>query len=325
MNEGGERRRVATGTAVRAFAPASVGNLACGFDVLGMALAGAGDTVAARTAEEPGVRLTVSGDGGRLPRRAEANTAGVAARALLEAAGRDDGLELALDKGLPLASGLGSSAASAVAAAVAVDRLLGLGAGTGELLAAAMQGERVASGSPHPDNAAASLLGGIVLSRARADAPGGLEAIRLPVPAGLAVAVVRPHLEVATAGARRVLPARVALADAVAHSADLAGLVAGLYRGDPELVGRCLVDRLAEPARAGLVRGFAAAKRAALDAGALGASLSGAGPSTFALCASREVAERVGEAMRAAFAGAGVEADLILSSCDAPGARVLAD
>lgn len=309
--------------AVRAFAPASIGNLAVGFDCLGMCLGSPGDVVVARRAV-PGdgrelVRLgAIRGDHGLLPRDAERNTATVAARALLEQAGRlGEQLELELDKGLALASGLGSSAASAVAAVVAVDALLGLGASPAELLAAALAGERAACGSAHPDNAAPSLLGGIVLVR-----EGG-EIIELPVPEGLAVAVVRPHLALSTKQARRCLPREVPLATAVAQMADLGATVDALHRGDLAALGRSVVDRFAEPARAGLIPGFRAVQRAALDAGALAASISGAGPSIFALCSQAEDASRVGAAMRAAFAAAGHSSDLHHGAVPRRGARVL--
>ncbi len=304
----------------RAFAPASVSNVACGFDVLGFAIEEPGDEVIASRSSKQGVELArVDGDHGRLPRDANRNTAGVAARALLEAAGSCEGVTLSLRKGMPLSSGLGSSAASGVAAAFAVDRLLGLGAPREELLRCAMVGEQVACGSAHPDNAAPSLYGGLVLIRP-SDPP---EVVSLPVPDGLSCAVVRPHIEVETRASRSLLGDSIPLRDAVVQWGNLGALIAGLFRSDLELVSRSLVDVVAEPKRAGQIRGFADVKRAALDSGALGCSLSGSGPSIFALCASRQVAESVADGMVAAFAKGGLASDRLVSSVGSEGVRGL--
>ncbi len=308
---------------VTVFAPASVGNVAVGFDSLGLALEAPGDRVTARRVDEPGVRLErVTGDQGRLPRATGENSASVAARAVVARLGGSAGLVLTLDKGLPLASGLGSSGASAVAGAVAADRVLGTCLAPEALLACAMEGERAACGSAHADNVAPSLLGGLVLVRGQLG-PGPPEAIRLPVPAGLTVAVARPHLEILTGESRSILPRTVPLDRAVAWSADLAALVVALFRSDLALVGRSIVDRVAEPVRLPRIRGGAAAVNAAREAGALAASLSGSGPSLFALCADRDTARRVVRAMTSALHRNGVESDHYLSTADAPGARVV--
>ncbi len=309
---------------VTAAAPATVGNVVCGFDVLGLALEEPTDRVSARRIGEPGVRLeSVTGDDGRVPRRPEENSAGAAAAALLDAVDtRSAGVSLTLEKGLPLAAGMGGSAASAVAAVVAVDALLGLEADEDVLLDAALAGERVASGAPHADNVAPALHGGILLCRL--DARRRL--VRLPVPEGLSVALLQPRLELETRAARELLGDRVALADAISQWGNTAALVAALYEGDLDLLADSLVDRIAEPKRAGKVPAFRAVQEAALDAGALGCSLSGAGPSVFALAASREAASRIGESMLAAFrAGSEAGADLHVSGVGLRGARVLDD
>jgi homoserine kinase len=295
--------------------------VACGFDVLGLAILGAGDEVTARASEEPGVRIAaISGDGDRLPREPRRNTAGAAAEAVLQLVRAPFGVELEISKGLPLAAGMGGSAASAVAAAVAVDGLLGSRLAPEALLQCALSGEAVASGAAHPDNAAPSLLGGLVL----VPSWDPIRMIPLEVPEELFSVHVHPHMEVETAAARRVLGSTVSLPDAVAQWGNTAALVAGLFRGDWEIIGRAVEDRIAEPLRAPAVPGFAAVKGAALDAGALGASLSGSGPSLFALCRGRERAEAVGEAMVRAFqVSGGLEADLLVSPGGAPGARVL--
>ncbi len=306
----------------RAYAPASVSNIACGFDVLGFAIEEPGDEVVVELSPNPGVELLeVTGDDGRLPRDAERNTAGVAVRALLDEIGETRGVGLRLHKNMPLSSGLGSSAASGAAAVWAVSRLLGLDAPRDLLLRCAMAGEKMASGSAHADNAAPCLYGGFVLVR-QSDPP---DVIPLPVPEGLACAVIRPHIEVETRMARQLLGDTVPLRDAVTQWGNLGGLVAGLFRGDLELISRSLEDVIVEPKRSGLVPGFDAAKRAALDQGALGCSLSGSGPSTFALCADRGVAERVADAMVAAFSAEGLTSDRVVSPVGARGAHILED
>lgn len=295
----------------RAFAPGTVSNVACGFDVLGFAVEGPGDLVTAKRRAEPGVVIaSLQGDGGRLPRETERNTAGVAVRALLERAGlADRGVALAIEKQMPLASGLGSSAASAVAAVVAADALFGLGFSQSELLACALEGEKMACGSAHADNAAPCLYGGFVLVRSN----DPLDIVPLPVPSGLTCALVRPHVEVETRRARAVLGDQVALKAATAQCGNLAALIAALFRGDFELLARSLEDHIAEPKRADLVPGFRDVKRAALAAGALGSSLSGSGPSIFALAPSPAAAETVADAMKAALDALGIAADRMVS------------
>jgi homoserine kinase len=305
----------------RAFAPGSIGNVACGFDVLGLALEGPGDEVWARKSADPGLRIeSIEGDGGRLPRDVGRNAVGAAAQAVLDELGVEEGVELTLRKGLPLSAGMGGSAASAVAAAVAVDGLLGSRLPEDALLRCALAGEEVATRTAHPDNVAPSLLGGLILVPSWKP----LRTIRLKVPRELAAAHVHPHLEVDTAAARQLLGDQVALADAVIQWGNTAAFVAGLYQEDWELIARSVEDRIAEPLRAKAVPGFHEVKKAALGAGALAASLSGSGPSLFALCRGRDRAETVGAAMVEAFASAvGLEADLIISHGHAPGARIL--
>ena len=247
---------------VTAFAPATVSNVACGFDVLGFALEAPGDEVTARRTES-GVRIDdIIGDYGRLPREAIRNTAGIAAQALLTLLGERRGVALTLRKGLPLSSGLGGSAASAVAAVVAVD----------------------------------ALFGGFVLVRV----PSPPDVVRLPVPRGLTAVVVHPDLEIETAKARALLGTTVPLGDAIRQWANLGAFVDALHREDFALMARSLEDTIAEPRRAPLVPGLAAIKRATVEAGALGCSLSGSGPSLFALCRDAATATAVAAAMIAA-------------------------
>lgn len=309
---------------VTAYAPASISNLACGFDVLGLALEAPGDRVTARRVAGPGVRVgTIEGDGGALPREPQKNTATVAARALLETVGEEGvGLELSLVKGLPLSSGLGGSAASAVAAVVAVDRLLGLGLPRPALLEAALRGEAIASGARHADNVAPCLLGGFVLVRSVEP----VDVVPLPAPEELAFALLHPQVEVATRAARGLLPEALPLPTAVAQWANLGAFVAALHQGDWELLGRSMVDRVAEPARRHLVPGYDEVTEAAKGAGAVGANLSGSGPTIYALCRGRQMAEAVARAMAEAFGLAtGLRCRSWASGVSAEGARVEAE
>ncbi|MEN0061491.1 MAG: homoserine kinase [Myxococcota bacterium] len=305
------------GTTVRAFAPASVSNLGSGFDVLGLAVDGAGDTVLARRIAEPGVRLdAVRGDGGVLPTTAEANTAGIAAKATLELAGVDIGVALELDKGLPIGSGLGSSAASAVAASWAVNLLLGKPLRKRDLIEACLEAEAAIAGR-HADNVAPSLLGGLVLVR-RVDP---LDVVRLPVPQGLVLAVITPDLVVHTKMAREVLPDAIPLPSLVSNTADIAAFVTACFTGDLTLFARSIGDAVVAPKRTELIRGGAHAIEAALAAGALGSSVSGAGPSLFAFCRSQRQAEHVARAAQDALRANGVESRVLLSPADCPGVR----
>ncbi|MBI5499320.1 MAG: homoserine kinase [Deltaproteobacteria bacterium] len=305
---------------VRVFAPATVANVAAGFDILGFAVGEPGDEVTARLAEQPGVRiLRIEGDGGALPLEAERNTAGVAAREVLALAGRRGGIELEVRKRMPSGSGLGSSAASGVAAAVAVNALLGGPLRPEELLPALLEAERVACGTAHADNVAPALLGGFVLVRSYRP----LDVVRLPTPAELWCALAHPQLEIRTADARRILRDRVRLSDAVVQWGNTAGLVAGLLLGDYALIGRSLQDVIVEPVRAVLIPGFARIKEAALDAGALGCSISGSGPSVFALARGAAAARAAGDAMASAVRGFGLPCDVWVSPLGGRGAHVV--
>lgn len=306
------------GKSVRVFAPATVANLGSGFDVLGLALMEPGDTVTARLAGERGVRITaVHGDGGRLPLEAAKNTAGIAAALTLARAGMNDaGIELEVHKGLPLGSGLGSSGASAAAAAYAVNLLLGSPLRKTELIMPCVEAEATVAGR-HADNVAPALLGGLILVRSLEP----LDFVRLPVPAGLTVAVVTPVFEVSTRAAREALPADVPLASLVRASANLSAFVSACFSGDLALLSRAMEDDVVTPARAGLIPGCREVIGAALAAGALGSSISGSGPSMFALCRSERGAAEAAEAMRAAFKRAGLDSSAALSPADCPGVR----
>jgi len=289
--------------------------------MMGLCLERPGDEVIARKSDTPGLRITkITGAGGRLSYDIEKNTAGVAARSLLEQLGEPDrGIELEIHKKMPFGSGLGSSAASAVAAVLAVSELLRTGLSKRDLLRAACLGEQVASGSFHADNAAPSLLGGIVLIRDN----DTLDVHKLHVPKGLFVAVAYPHVEVLTKAARSILSPDIQLAQHVRQSANIGAFIIGMFNGDIALIGRSLRDEVIEPQRAALIPGFYDVQEAAMkEAGVLGCSISGSGPSVFALCAHSLSAENAGQAMQRAFARHKVESETFLSSINQEGAVI---
>ena len=307
--------------AVRVFAPASISNLGCGFDIFGVALEGPGDEVIVRAAAGTGiVSLSVSGDGGRVPTDPARNAAALAVRGVLERLESAAGIAIEVRKGIPLASGLGGSAASAVAGAVAADALLGCDLDPIALLECAMIGESKGSGANHADNAAPSLVGGFVLVL-----PGRpTRMVQLPTPDDMIVAVAHPAMEVETLRARMILDDTVPLEAGIQQWGNTAGLVAGLFTEDWDLIARCVRDAVAEPVRATLVPGFKRVKASALEAGAVAAGLSGSGPSVFALCRGRRAAQSAVAAMAKAFrVEAGVESDTVISTAKATGARIL--
>ncbi len=305
-------------SSVRAFAPGSIGNVGPGFDILGLAVSGWGDEVTASRTDGSGVVIADPGLP-ELPRDPDRHTAGIAAREVLRLAGAGRcGVSLVVAKGLPLSGGAGGSAASAVAAAVAVDALLDLRLGTDALLAACLAAEEQVSGR-HADNLAPALLGGLVLVRSVEP----LDVVPLPVPPELRVVLAHPDQRLRTADARAVLPATLSRALAMRQAAQVAALVAALASSDWALLARAVDDFIAEPARSPLLPGFAEAKRAALDAGALGASISGAGPTAFAFARSAVDGDRVARAMREAYERCGVACRARVAEVDRIGARVV--
>jgi homoserine kinase len=303
---------------IKVFAPATVGNAGVGFDVMGFALEYPGDEVIVRFCDTPGLRITsIAGAQGKLPYETERNTAGFAAFKLLEYLGETRrGIEMEIHKKLPIGSGLGSSAASAVAGAMAINELLGRPLEKRELLPFALQGEQLVSGGIFADNVAPSLLGGLILIRD----PETMDVHRLPVPKGIYVTVIHPKVEVLTKAARGILSENVPLKKFIRQSANLGAFIIGCYHSDIELIGRSLQDIIIEPQRAGLIPHFYEVKEAALNAGALGCSISGAGPSIFAWSANSLVAERVGESMKNIYQQAKVENELIISPINQEGA-----
>jgi homoserine kinase len=314
-----------------AFAPASLSNLGPGFDTLGLALGGIGDTIEAWRTDEPGVRVVPSEDPSAptIPLDPTQNTAAVAAAQVLDEARRarsspsssvldGGGIALRIEKGIPIGSGIGGSAASAAAGAGAANQLLDEPFGKEALVEAVLAGEEIASGSRHGDNALPALLGGLLL--VSPENPSVYRRLALPAP--LPVALVVPDLSILTSDARNILPERVARTDATATAAALAFMVDAFRCGDYETVGECMMsDRLVEPARARLVPCYEAVRRAAMEAGALGCALTGSGPALFALAESDERAAAVADAMQQASREAGVEAARFVTRADDGGLR----
>jgi homoserine kinase len=305
-----------------AFAPATVANLGVGFDILGMAVEGAGDTIIAVPADGTGAKiLSIEGDGGNLSHDADKNVATIAANALLNALNRKDGIGFHLKKGLPLASGMGSSAASSVAGALAVNALLGYPFKKEELLPFTLEGEASVSGY-HADNVAPCLLGGITLNNGTA-----IEDIRrLPAPANLHLALVTPDVAVPTSEARAVLPKDVSLKTMVKQTGAVAELMDALYRGDIRGMAKAMeADAVVEPARAHLMPYLQEIRFAAKRAGALGLVISGAGPTLCAICDDAKVAERVASDMQAVYTSAGLASIIRACGVMTEGATVKAE
>lgn len=305
---------------IRAFAPATVANVSCGFDILGFAIDELGDQVEVSLKETPGLEVIhIAGDGGKLPYESEKNTCTVAIQAMLQALNYQGGMEISLYKGLPLGSGMGSSAASAAAALVAANALLGYPFDKKSLVNFAVEAERIACGAAHADNVAPSLLGGFVLIRDYLP----LDVIKLPVPKGLFCTLLHPHLELNTADSRSVLRKQISLKDATIQSGNIAGLISGLYQADFGLISRSLKDVIAEPTRALLIPGFYELREAIQSIGALGSGISGSGPTIFVLSPSRKIAKEVEKIGRKVYQKVGLEVDIYISEINDKGAYVI--
>lgn len=305
---------------IKAFAPATVANVSCGFDVLGFAVDTPGDEVLMSLKAETGIIITkITGDQGRLPLDSNLNTAGVAVAAFLKAINSTQGVEMEVHKKLPLGSGMGSSAASSVAALVAINALMNEPFTREQLLPFAMEAERVACGSAHADNVAPSLLGGFVLIRGY----DPLDVAKIPVPDKLFCTLVHPHLELKTEDSRRVLKPTIPLKEAITQWGNIAGLVVGLMKPDYELIGRSLKDVIAEPIRSVLIPGFYNIKAEAAKAGALGCGISGSGPTIFSLSTDRETAQKVGESIQKEFERLHLKSEVYVSKINETGAKII--
>ena len=307
---------------ISVFAPATVANVSCGFDVLGFALSEPGDIVKLQLRSEPGVRIVaIHGGGGKLPTDPYKNTAGIPAIRFMEKYAPQQGVDIELFKQLPLSSGMGSSAAAAAAVLYGLNHLFDQVAPESDLLKFALEAESVACGFAHGDNVIPALLGGFILIRSYEP----LDIVRLPVPEDLYCALIHPQIEVRTEMARSILPKEIPLRSAVQQWGNVAGLIAGLYRSDYALIGRALQDVIVEPYRAKLIPGFEQVKQAALSHGALGCGIAGSGPSVFALCRGQSVAEKVGWAMQAVYEKAKIGYDLYISGVNRQGPHILTD
>lgn len=305
---------------VKAYAPATVANVSCGFDIFGFAVESPGDEVVLTLRNEPGVVIEkIEGDGGRLPLDAIKNTASVAVIEFLKSINAQEGVSIHLKKNLPLGSGMGSSAASSVAALVAVNHLFGNPRTREELLPFAIEAERIACGAAHADNVAPSLYGGFVLVRGY----DPLDVVSIPTPENLFCTLVHPQLELKTEDSRKVLKISISLKDAVKQWGNIAGLVTGLMKSDYDLISRSLHDHIVEPVRSVLIPGFDKIKIAASSAGALGCGISGSGPTIFTLSATKEIANKVGTVIQEEFDQYKVDSEVYVSAINQQGARVI--
>jgi homoserine kinase len=305
---------------ISAYAPASVSNVACGFDIMGFAIDQPGDIVTVRLTANPGVHIrSISGISCSLPTDVTRNTAAAPVIALLKHSKTCMGAEIDIHKGIPVSGGIGSSAASAVAAAMACNTLLDLGMSKQELLPFAIEGERIASGAVHVDNLAPSLLGGFCLIRGY----DPIDIVPVRAPRQLWCTVLHPHMEINTRESRQLLPRHVPLADLVRQTGNAAGLIAGLLQENFGLISRSLHDVVAEPARKHMIPGFDSMKETALASGALGCSISGSGPSLFALSTSEETANAVGLAMGSVLTSLRHGWSVVVSGISQAGARII--
>lgn len=307
---------------VRVFAPATVANMICGFDILGFAVDKPGDEVYMQRVEESGVRIrSIQGDDGRLPLDPNKNTVSACVKMLLSHLGLEEeiGIEIDLIKHMPIGSGLGSSSASTVAGLFAINALLGNPLTKNELMPFCVEGERLACGHGHADNVAPALMGGITLIRGYEP----LDIINLPVPEDLVAGIVFPQVDVPTRDARQLIKEKVSLKDAVNQWGNIAGLVAGLYRSDYELIGRSMHDVLIEPTRAILIPEFYEMKRIAMEAGVLSFGISGSGPSVVAISKGAEAAQVAVDRIQEHLTANGIESLQFVSAVNAEGPKIL--
>ena len=303
---------------IKVFSPATVANVACGFDVLGFCLDGIGDEMIIRKSKDKGVRITVS-DGYDLPLDIDKNIAGVSAKALYEKANPDFGFELEIYKRIKPGSGIGSSAASAVGSVFGMNQLLGKPFNQNELIEFAMKGEALASAAEHADNIAPALLGGFTLVKNL----NPLRILQIPSPEDLYAVIVHQQIEIKTSEARSVLPAQIKLRDATIQWANLGSLIHALHTNDYALIGECLEDVVAEPYRSKVIAAYGILKQAAKTAGALGTSISGSGPSIFSLCQGIDIAKKISSAQKKVLNSTDVSFEVYISKINTKGVSIL--
>ncbi len=303
---------------LKIFAPATIANVSCGFDVLGLALDNVGDEMIIRKVAKKGVTITKI-IGQDLPLETHKNVAGVAALALLAETESEFGFEIEIDKRIKPGSGIGSSAASSAGAVWAINKLLGNPFKKSDLVRFAMEGERLATGVAHADNVAPALFGGFTLVRSYEP----LDIISINTPSKLYATVIHPQIEVKTSDAREILKTTIPLKDAIKQWGNVGGLISGLYTEDYHLIGRSLEDFIIEPIRSILIPAFDAVKQQSLNAGALGCGISGSGPSIFALSKGKETALKVAEAMKNVYEKVGIEYDIHVSKVNKRGIKII--
>ncbi len=304
--------------AIKVFCPATIANVSCGFDVLGLALDAVGDEMVVRKTAEKGIKITkLTGQG--LPMETHQNVAGVAGLAFLAESDYDGGFEIEIYKKIKAGSGIGSSAASSAGAVWAMNQLLGNPFSPLELVKFAMEGERLASGVAHADNVAPAIFGGFTLVRSYTP----LDIIKINSPSQLFATVIHPQIEIKTSDSRKILKTTISLEDGIKQWGNLGGLIAGLYTEDYGLIGRSLEDYIVEPIRSILIPGFDKVKSESLEAGALGCGISGSGPSIFALSQGEEKAKKVAEAMRHVYQKIGIDYDIHVSKINTEGIKIL--
>jgi homoserine kinase len=303
---------------LRIFCPATIANISCGFDVLGVALDSVGDEMVIRKVGEKGIRI-IKLEGQDLPMETGKNVAGVAGLAIITNSGYDGGFEIEIYKKIKAGSGIGSSAASSAGAVWAMNELLGKPFSKLELVKFAMEGERLASGVAHADNVAPALFGGFTLVRSY----DPLDVITIPAPKALYATVIHPQIEVKTSDSRKILKTNITMETGIKQWGNLGGLVAGLFKEDYNLIGRSLVDHIVEPIRSILIPGFDEVKQAVIDAGALGSGISGSGPSIFAFSKGISNARAVAKAMEGVYNTIGIDYEIHVSKVNVDGVRKL--
>lgn len=303
---------------IRVFCPATIANISCGFDVLGVALDTIGDEMVVRKTKDKGIRI-IKIEGQQLPMETHLNVAGVAGLALLAVSDYDGGFEIEIYKKIKAGSGIGSSAASSTGAVWAMNKLLNTPFSTLELVKFAMEGERLASGVAHADNVAPALFGGFTLVRSYTP----LDVIPIPSPKDLYATVIHPQIEVKTSDSRKILKTTISLEDGIKQWGNLGGLIAGLFTSDYDLIGRSLEDHIVEPIRSILIPGFDAIKSTAIENGALGCGISGSGPSIFSFSKGEHSAQRVGTAMKEVYKKIGIDFDIHISKINTSGIKQL--
>lgn len=303
---------------IKIFTPATIANISCGFDILGLCLESVGDEMVIREVPEKGVRITKI-IGQDLPLETDKNVAGVAAMKMLSATTTDVGFEIEIHKKIKPGSGIGSSAASSAGAVFGINELLGNLFNVHELIAFAMEGEKLASGSAHADNVAPALLGGITMVKSYHP----LEVLKIHTPEALFATVIHPQIEVKTADARSVLKRQVSLETMVQQMGNFGGLLSGLYTEDYELISRSLHDEIVEPHRSILIPEFNRIQNESIKAGALGSGISGSGPSIFALSKGKQTAEKVAEVMGDIYKNIGIDYDVHVSKVNTQGIKII--